>query len=67
MCVHLHWLQVMVDPDAPSPSEPNLREYLHWYVFCSKSFRLHFFLFFPLFSVQIMIFLYHHVYIKLVT
>ncbi|XP_042503697.1 protein HEADING DATE 3A-like isoform X2 [Macadamia integrifolia] len=21
---------VMVDPDAPSPSEPNLREYLHW-------------------------------------
>jgi hypothetical protein len=23
-------LQVMVDPDAPSPSDPNLREYLHW-------------------------------------
>ncbi|CDP20134.1 unnamed protein product [Coffea canephora] len=23
---------VMVDPDAPSPSDPNLREYLHWYV-----------------------------------
>ncbi|KAI3724186.1 hypothetical protein L2E82_35954 [Cichorium intybus] len=23
---------VMVDPDAPSPSEPNLREYLHWLV-----------------------------------
>ncbi|EEF47340.1 phosphatidylethanolamine-binding protein, putative [Ricinus communis] len=22
---------VMVDPDAPSPSDPNLREYLHWY------------------------------------
>lgn len=21
---------VMVDPDAPSPSGPNLREYLHW-------------------------------------
>ncbi|KAI8539425.1 hypothetical protein RHMOL_Rhmol09G0182200 [Rhododendron molle] len=21
---------VMVDPDAPSPSDPNLREYLHW-------------------------------------
>ncbi|KAF9674526.1 hypothetical protein SADUNF_Sadunf10G0136300 [Salix dunnii] len=21
---------VMVDPDAPSPSNPNLREYLHW-------------------------------------
>nr|QLM02154.1 flowering locus T 2C_1 [Hypoxis decumbens]QLM02155.1 flowering locus T 2C_2 [Hypoxis decumbens] len=23
---------VMVDPDAPSPSEPSLREYLHWLV-----------------------------------
>ncbi|GAB4826839.1 hypothetical protein Ancab_033718 [Ancistrocladus abbreviatus] len=23
---------VMVDPDAPSPSEPNLREWLHWIV-----------------------------------
>ncbi|MQL75627.1 hypothetical protein Taro_007992 [Colocasia esculenta] len=23
---------VMVDPDAPSPSHPNLREYLHWLV-----------------------------------
>ncbi|KAG6535812.1 hypothetical protein ZIOFF_000841 [Zingiber officinale] len=22
---------IMVDPDAPSPSEPALREYLHWY------------------------------------
>jgi protein FLOWERING LOCUS T len=22
--------QVMIDPDAPSPSDPNLREYLHW-------------------------------------
>ncbi|MFS8019729.1 putative phosphatidylethanolamine-binding protein [Helianthus anomalus] len=22
--------KVMVDPDAPSPSDPNLREYLHW-------------------------------------
>ncbi|XP_057962568.1 protein HEADING DATE 3A-like [Malania oleifera] len=21
---------VMVDPDAPSPSDPSLREYLHW-------------------------------------
>ncbi|XP_022864683.1 protein HEADING DATE 3A-like [Olea europaea var. sylvestris] len=21
---------IMVDPDAPSPSDPNLREYLHW-------------------------------------
>nr|XP_016455132.1 PREDICTED: protein HEADING DATE 3A-like [Nicotiana tabacum]AFY06688.1 flowering locus T-like protein FT2 [Nicotiana tabacum] len=23
---------VMVDPDAPTPSNPNLREYLHWLV-----------------------------------
>ncbi|WOL08277.1 protein HEADING DATE 3A-like [Canna indica] len=23
---------IMVDPDAPSPSEPTLREYLHWLV-----------------------------------
>ncbi|KAL9263485.1 VERNALIZATION 3-like protein [Drosera capensis] len=23
---------IMVDPDAPSPSDPNLREYLHWLV-----------------------------------
>ncbi|KAI9113936.1 hypothetical protein K1719_015260 [Acacia pycnantha] len=23
---------VMVDPDSPSPSDPNLREYLHWLV-----------------------------------
>ncbi|GAY60953.1 hypothetical protein CUMW_206080 [Citrus unshiu] len=22
----------MVDPDAPSPSDPSLREYLHWLV-----------------------------------
>jgi hypothetical protein len=22
--------EVMVDPDAPNPSDPNLREYLHW-------------------------------------
>nr|ALB24940.1 flowering locus T-like 2 protein [Narcissus tazetta subsp. chinensis] len=23
---------IMVDPDAPSPSDPNLREYVHWMV-----------------------------------
>nr|QLM02141.1 flowering locus T 2A_1 [Elleanthus aurantiacus] len=23
--------QIMVDPDAPSPSDPQLREYLHWH------------------------------------
>ncbi|KAI4304178.1 hypothetical protein MLD38_039727 [Melastoma candidum] len=28
----LCWVQVMVDPDAPSPSDPNLGEYLHWLV-----------------------------------
>jgi len=29
-------LQVMVDPDAPSPSNPNLREYLHWWDNCAS-------------------------------
>ncbi|KAK2977096.1 hypothetical protein RJ640_017620, partial [Escallonia rubra] len=29
VCLHMH---VMVDPDAPSPSEPTLREWLHWMV-----------------------------------
>lgn len=23
-------LQIMTDPDAPSPSEPSLREWVHW-------------------------------------
>ncbi|KAF3451579.1 hypothetical protein FNV43_RR07674 [Rhamnella rubrinervis] len=27
-----HYTLVMVDPDAPSPSEPTLREWLHWVV-----------------------------------
>ncbi|GJN38127.1 hypothetical protein PR202_gb27140 [Eleusine coracana subsp. coracana] len=31
VCAPFH-LSVMVDPDAPSPSDPNLREYLHWLV-----------------------------------
>ncbi|KAJ8615800.1 hypothetical protein MRB53_035172 [Persea americana] len=26
------YTMVMVDPDAPSPSQPDLREYLHWLV-----------------------------------
>ncbi|URE48687.1 Phosphatidylethanolamine-binding protein [Musa troglodytarum] len=30
---------VMVDPDAPSPSEPNLREYLQWEVISYESPR----------------------------
>jgi hypothetical protein len=24
-------LQVMTDPDVPGPSDPYLREHLHWY------------------------------------
>nr|QLM02234.1 mother of FT and TFL1 [Aristolochia ringens] len=28
---HLYTL-IMTDPDAPSPSEPNMREWLHWLV-----------------------------------
>ncbi|KAM1242624.1 hypothetical protein ACFX2G_034960 [Malus domestica] len=24
---------VMTDPDAPSPSEPNMKEWIHWIVF----------------------------------
>ncbi|XP_072964157.1 protein VERNALIZATION 3 isoform X2 [Typha angustifolia] len=30
--IHQPRVEVMVDPDAPSPSDPNLREYLHWLV-----------------------------------
>jgi hypothetical protein len=26
----------MVDPDAPSPSDPSEREYLHWYAITAK-------------------------------
>ncbi|KAI3948407.1 hypothetical protein MKW92_004374 [Papaver armeniacum] len=26
------YMRVMVDPDAPSPSEPTMREYIHWIV-----------------------------------
>lgn len=25
-------MQVMTDPDAPSPSEPSMREWVHWSV-----------------------------------
>ncbi|KAG2609521.1 hypothetical protein PVAP13_4KG047800 [Panicum virgatum] len=32
MVTHQPRVEVMVDPDAPSPSDPNLREYLHWLV-----------------------------------
>ncbi|XP_075484926.1 protein VERNALIZATION 3-like [Primulina tabacum] len=30
--LRIFYTLVMVDPDAPSPSDPNLREYLHWLV-----------------------------------
>lgn len=26
------YLKIMTDPDAPSPSDPYLREHLHWFV-----------------------------------
>jgi len=32
--------QVMVDPDAPSPSDPYLREHLHWFVSLKIPYRL---------------------------
>ncbi|KAK4795402.1 hypothetical protein SAY86_013396 [Trapa natans] len=30
--LRIFYTLIMVDPDAPSPSSPNLREYLHWLV-----------------------------------
>ncbi|XP_068661362.1 protein VERNALIZATION 3-like [Aristolochia californica] len=30
--LRIFYTLVLVDPDAPSPSDPNLREYLHWMV-----------------------------------
>lgn len=30
-------LKIMTDPDAPSPSDPHLREHLHWLVSFEKS------------------------------
>ncbi|URE45227.1 protein HEADING DATE [Musa troglodytarum] len=30
--LRIFYTLIMVDPDAPSPSEPTLREYLHWLV-----------------------------------
>lgn len=29
---HIYHDQVMTDPDAPSPSEPIMREWVHWFV-----------------------------------
>lgn len=39
--------KVMVDPDAPSPSKPEYREYLHWWAYCicySSKFWVEYFL-----------------------
>ncbi|KAH9606740.1 hypothetical protein KSS87_009523 [Heliosperma pusillum] len=33
---------VMVDPDAPSPSDPHLREYLHWQTVYAPGWRQNF-------------------------
>ena len=30
-------MKIMTDPDAPSPSDPYLREHLHWFVSSSPS------------------------------
>ncbi|OIT02984.1 protein heading date 3a [Nicotiana attenuata] len=30
---------VMVDPDAPTPTNPNMREYLHWLVYCLSIYK----------------------------
>ncbi|KAH0676642.1 hypothetical protein AABB24_009971 [Solanum stoloniferum] len=30
--LRIFYTLIMVDPDAPNPSNPNLREYLHWLV-----------------------------------
>ncbi|URD86146.1 Phosphatidylethanolamine-binding protein [Musa troglodytarum] len=30
--LRIFYTLVMVDPDAPNPSDPTLREYLHWLV-----------------------------------
>lgn len=42
LCELFFFLKIMTDPDAPSPSDPYLREHLHWFVSSSTSF---FFLF----------------------
>ncbi|GMN39411.1 hypothetical protein TIFTF001_008649 [Ficus carica] len=33
MCVSYNRKQIMTDPDVPGPSDPYLREHLHWFVF----------------------------------
>jgi len=34
-CNNFLCMQVMTDPDAPSPSEPSMRELIHWSLFLS--------------------------------
>lgn len=38
LCELFFFLKIMTDPDAPSPSDPYLREHLHWFVSSSTSF-----------------------------
>lgn len=33
-------MQVMTDPDAPSPSEPTMREWVQWLVMATKNTHL---------------------------
>ena len=33
--------QVMTDPDVPGPSDPYLREHVHWYIFIHFGLLLH--------------------------
>lgn len=44
-------IKVMVDPDAPNPSNPTLREYLHWWSI-DLSYLSLFVLFYLLYSMQ---------------
>lgn len=32
LSLHSFYIQIMVNPDAPSPSHPSMKEYLHWSV-----------------------------------
>lgn len=40
LCELFFFLKIMTDPDAPSPSDPYLREHLHWFVSSSTFFFL---------------------------
>ena len=30
--LYLLFLQIMIDPDVPGPSDPYMKEHLHWYL-----------------------------------